>query len=304
MTPLDDRCFLFITGKGGVGKTTVAAALARAMAGRGRRVLIAMCDVKERTSTLFGVPPLDHRITLVSKNVYGVKITPEVAMREYGELILKSKTAYRAVFENKYVRSFFAGVPGLYEWAMLGKAWYHAVEELPDGSRRFDVVLFDAPATGHGLDMLRVPKVIVDVVPPGILRRDAERAWTMFQDPKKSGVVVVTVPEDMPTNETLELVESLKGELRLPIARLVVNCVVPQLWSADERATLLQPRALDRSKPGDEAIAASVRRAIRERVQAEALDRLRAVEAPQVRLPLLFREAAEPGAIEELAKLL
>ena len=103
-------------------------------------------------------------------------LQPERALREYGEMILKSRMVYDAVFDNKYVRNFFAGVPGLYEWAVLGKAWFHSIENLPDGRPRFDVVLFDAPATGHGLDMLRVPKVIVDIVPPGILRRDAERA--------------------------------------------------------------------------------------------------------------------------------
>jgi anion-transporting ArsA/GET3 family ATPase len=267
-------------------------------------VLVAACDVKERISALLGAPPLDHRIVQMGPRLFGVQLTAEQAMREYGEMILHSKTAYRAVFDNKYVRSFFAGVPGLHEWAMLGKAWFHAIEELPDGSRRFDVVLFDAPATGHGLDMLRVPKVIVDVVPPGVLRRDAERAWEMFRDASRSGVVVVTMPEDMPVNETLELAASLRGELGLPIARLVVNQVLPELFGADERATLLVPRDLDRSRPGDEAIASAVRRAIRERVQADALVRLAALDVPSAHLPLLLRDAATPEAIEELSRYL
>ena len=87
--------------------------------------------------------------------------------------------------------------------------------------------------------MLRVPKVIVDIVPPGILRRDAERAWSMFQDPSQSGVVVVTLPEDMPTNETVELLEALENELGLPVALLVINQVIDELFSEAERAHLL-----------------------------------------------------------------
>lgn len=301
MDALDQRRFLFITGKGGVGKTTVTAALAQALGQRDKRVLITATDAKERISSLFGVAPLGPEIAEVTTNVFGVRITPERALREYGEMILKSRVVYDAVFDNRYVRSFFAAVPGLYEWAVLGKAWYHSTEELPDGRPRFDVVLFDAPATGHGLDMLRVPKVIVDIVPPGILRRDAERAWKMFRNPEKSGVVVVTLPEDMPTNETLELVSSLKDELGLPVARLVINAVLDPLFSEAERKALLAPRELDRSLPGDEAVACGVRRSIRERVQADALERLKAIDAPAVRLPLLLEEASTAEAIEELA---
>ena len=303
MTALEDRRFVFITGKGGVGKTTVTAALAMSLARRNKRVLVAMCDAKERMSTLFGVPPIESDIVEVSNNVSAVHIQPDRAMREYGEMILKSRTVSGAVFDNKYTRAFFAAVPGLYEWAMLGKAWYHSIEEQPDGTQRFDVVLFDAPATGHGLNMLRVPKVIVDVVPPGVLRRDAERAWTMFKDPAQSGVVVVTLPEDMPANETLELVKALETELSLPVALLVVNGVLRELFSEDERAKLLEPRSLDRTRPGDEAIAAGVRRSIREKVQSDAIDKLSAIDAPKLELPLLLREAAVPDAVEELSKL-
>ena len=304
MTPIDQRRFLFVTGKGGVGKTTVTAALARTFASQGRRVLVTVCDAKERISGLFDVEPLTPEVCKVADNVWAVKLTPEVALREYGGMILRSETFYTAVFDNKYVRSFFAGVPGLFEWAMLGKAWYHSTEKQEDGSERFDVVLFDAPATGHGLDMLRVPKVIVDVVPPGVLRRDAELAWKMFQDPKQSGVVVVTIPEDMPTNETIELIDAVQGELGLPVARLVVNGVLEPLFSDAEHKQLLAERDLNRSDPGDEAIASGIRRSIRERVQEQSSERLRALNLPRVELPLLAEDAGRPEAIAQLAELL
>jgi anion-transporting ArsA/GET3 family ATPase len=302
MTDLGELRFVFITGKGGVGKTTVTAALAVALAGRGRRVLIAATDAKERVSSLFGRASLGSEIVQLADRIFGVRITPEVALREYGEMILRSKTVYDAVFDNKYVRSFFAGVPGLYEWAVLGKAWFHSTERLKDGTSRFDIVLLDAPATGHGVDMLRVPKIIVDVVPPGILRRDAERAWKMFQDPAQSGVCVVTLPEDMPTNETLELIDTLTGELKLPLARLVINAVLEPLFSDAERAELLRPRDLQRARPGDEAIACGIRRSIRERVQAESLARLEKVSAPTTRLPLLLSDPVDPEAIRALSR--
>jgi hypothetical protein len=305
MTPLHQRRFLFVTGKGGTGKTTVTAALALALAERGLRVLIALAEPKERISTLFGAPPLGESIDRVAQNIWAVRIGPESALREYGEMILKSRVVYNAVFGNRYVRSFFAAVPGLHPWAILGKAWFHATEELPGGGPRFDVVLFDAPATGHGLEMLRVPKIIVEVVPPGLLRRDAERAWEMFQDERRSGVVVLSLPEDMPANEAIELGDAVRGELRLPIARVVVNAVAPTLFEDAERKALFAVENLTARDPGDEGIAAAIRRAIQDEVQHKSLAKLRAAfDEPLTLLPKLLSDVTQRSDVEQLARVL
>lgn len=301
MTGLGQRRFLFVTGKGGVGKTTVTCALGLALARTGKRVLLVASDAKERISWLLGATPLGPEITSLAEGLSGLRPDPMLALREYGELVLKSRTLSAAVFDGKLTRGFFAGVPGLTEWAVLGKAWFHATEELAGGRPRFDVVLFDAPATGHGLDMLRVPKVIVDLVPPGVLRRDAEAAWALFRDPERGGVVVVTLPEEMPTNETLELLAALESELSLPVASLVVNAVLAPAFSGAERARLLEPREFARTG-GDTAISAGVRRAIRERIQEEAQARLARTGLPTLTLPRLFRDAANREAVEELSR--
>lgn len=303
MTTLHDRRFYFVTGKGGVGKTTVTSALALSLAARQRRVLICACNAKERFSSLFEAPPLGHDVTPVAENVWATNIDPGRAMEEYGLMILKSRTVYRTVFDNRYVRSFFRATPGLYEWAMLGKAWFHAVEPSPDGTPPYDAVILDAPATGHGLDMLRVPKVIVDVVPPGILRRDAERAWNMFRDERQTGVVIVTLPEDMPVNETLELSQAMTGELGLHVSEVVVNGMLPPLFSAGERAALVSPHALDERTPGGVAVAAGARRALRETIQAEALARLaRQLAAPKVYVPLYFGGVNGVAGVREISR--
>src|SRR5580700_2244283 len=209
MSTLDGKRFVLVTGKGGVGKTTVCAAEALALAAKGKRVLVAMCSAKERLSAMLGVAPIGPEVTPVGKNVWAVNMLPEKALEEYGILVLRSRALYKALFDNAYVRTFLRAVPGMQEWTMLGKAWWHTTEKLPDGSFKYDVVILDAPATGHGLDMLRVPKIIVEAVPPGVLRGDAEEAWKLFQDPTRCGVILVTLPEEMPTTETIELAEAL-----------------------------------------------------------------------------------------------
>jgi anion-transporting ArsA/GET3 family ATPase len=305
MAPIEKRRFLFVTGKGGTGKTTVTAALATALEKAGKRVLIAVSEPKERISELLGVPPLGPDIVAVGRSIYAVKISPEAAMREYGEMILKSKTLTNAVFGNKYVRGFFAAVPGLYQWAMLGKAWFHSTERDAQDRPRFDVVLFDAPATGHGLEMLRVPKVIVDIVPPGVLRRDAEQAWRMFQNPDESGVIVVSLPEDMPVNESLELSEAVQGELGLPIAAVVLNQLVDPIFSPAEREVLSQLAAPADANAGSAAIAVAARRATTERLQDASTTKLASgIAAPLVKLPRLIQDPSNPAAIHGLGELL
>jgi anion-transporting ArsA/GET3 family ATPase len=309
---LETRRFLFVTGKGGVGKTTVSGAMALAYAARGKRVLVALPHTKERLSAILGSPPIGDEIIQAAPNVWAVNLSPEKALVEYGHIILKVRALTSAVFDNRYTKTFFRAVPGLYEWAMLGKAWYHTTEKLPDGSNRFDIVLFDAPATGHGLDMLRVPKVILDVVPPGVLRRDAEAAWALFRDPSRSGVVVVTLPEEMPTTETIELVHSIRSELGLPVLQVIANGVLPALFPHEDRVVMMQhPELLGVDAPAravgtpEAALVAGARRAVREEVQAESLHRLiQGLGAlPHYELPFLFDDASTAAGTRRLAKM-
>ena len=298
------RRFLFVTGKGGVGKTTVVAALADRFARQGKRVLVAETNAKEHLSTLFGRPSLPTQITELSPRLFGVLLDPDLALKEYGTLVLKSERLVGALFDNKLVRGFFHGAPGLKEWAALGKAWYHSTELLSDGSPRFDVVILDAPATGHGLDMLRVPKIIVELSPPGVLRTDAERAWAQFRDPAQSGVVVVTLPEEMPVNETLELCGALDSELGLPLSAIIINQVVPELFGPGELGSLValeEPTGMGRAEL---ALAAGIRRAERQRVQAESLARLKLLGGLQLTLPYLAEGISNTAALAKLGAAL
>ncbi|MCA9531437.1 MAG: ArsA family ATPase [Myxococcales bacterium] len=302
MTDLLDRRMLFVVGKGGVGKTTVSAALALAAARRGKRVLVAMPNVQERLSHDFDVAPIGPEVVAVAPNIDAVNMTPQSALEEYGMMVLKVRALYNAIFGSKFVKAFLHGTPGIDAWAMLGKAFFHASP--PSGEPAYDLVIFDAPATGHALDMLRVPFVIHDVAPPGLLRREADRAIELFCDPERAGVVLVTIPEDMPTNETLELRDALVDELGLPIAALAINRVLDAIFTEKERPVFaeLRERVGDASPLTSLAQAARVR-VLREEVQQDSIDRLvGAIDAPRYDLPALFMARSSRHGVETLSR--
>jgi anion-transporting ArsA/GET3 family ATPase len=187
---------------------------------------------------------------------------------------------------------------------MLGKAFYHACP--PKGEPDYDLVIVDAPATGHALDMLRVPFVIESVAPPGLLRRDAARAAEMFRDPERAGAVLVTLPEYMPASETIELADALANELQIPLLHLVINRVLNVLFAEKERPILetLPSKLADDSEIRGLTLAGK-RRALRETVQSRAVRRVCGhIDAPCSELPYYSSLESDTAAIEALSEAL
>ena len=173
---LYDRKMVLFSGKGGVGKTTLASAFALSCAMRGQRTLLIELNVKDKLNHLFGSVEVGQQIVELEQNLYGVNITPDAAMEEYGVMKLKLKMVYKAVFENRLVRAFLRIVPGLNELLMLGKSHYHAVELDERGRPAWDKVVIDAPATGHGVFFLKIPSVITSILSAGRCTRTPRRS--------------------------------------------------------------------------------------------------------------------------------
>ncbi len=298
--------FIVVAGKGGVGRSTISAALALSAARSGKRVLVAMCNSKERLSYLLEVSPIGPNIQSILPNIDAVNMEPKTALEEYGMIILKVRALYRFIFENRFVAAVMRGAPGLDAWALLGKAQYHVRERDARNRPRYDLVILDAPATGHGLDMLRIPRVIMEAAPPGLLRREAEAAWELFTDPGQTGICLVSLPEELPVSETLDLYRALTEDLRLPIRCLVINQVLSKLFSDEERSAFEKLSLNDIENPYLRALFETSRlRAQREALQQSYIQRLvDAVDVDTYLLPALATPDFRRQAVEQLSSLI
>ncbi|MEZ4408254.1 MAG: ArsA family ATPase [Polyangiales bacterium] len=296
-----DKRFLAVIGKGGTGKTTVAASLAMLAASRGKRVLVAMSQARERMSAMLETEFITSDVKRILPNIDAVNLDPEAALEEYGMMVLKVRALYKAVMESKAVKGFLRAVPGMDAWAMLGKALYHVKQRDDAGRSVYDLVILDAPATGHGLQMLRVPQVITDVAPVGLLRREAEEGLSILRDPARSAMVVVTLAEEMPTSETEELVPQL-ASMRLPLGRIVINNVLPPLFKGGAAQAQSAAAVLSRSPALDPVARAGLTRARREELQRGMIERIAKLPGNKVILPSLAVDRLRRAEIETLAR--
>ncbi len=281
-----DRHLLFVTGKGGAGKSTVTAALALLAARAGKRVLV--CEVnaaQERVPPLLGAPPGGAALQEIRPGIHALDVRPHDAMREYGLMVLRFRAVYHAVFENRLARYFLRMIPGLGELVVLGKILHEARSRGPDGRPRWDLVLVDAPATGHAVQLLRVPSALLDAVPAGPLRHDAEWMERLLVDPVRTAVALVTLPEEMPVNEAIELDAQVRGVLGMVRAGLFVNAMPASLVSPAEARAL---RRVDSVPPLGPAAQAAELASLRAEEAHRHLARARAaIELPVTVIPLV-----------------
>jgi anion-transporting ArsA/GET3 family ATPase len=278
-----DKRLVFVTGKGGVGKTTVAGCLARVAAARGKRVIV--CEVASHER--------GHDEVELTPRIHSIAIDPERAMREY--LTDQVGGALSKLMISSRVFTYLAAAaPGLRELLTIGKVWDLAqLDQRRTGETPYDLVILDAPATGHALGMLRTPRTFRDVARVGPISRQAGRIDAFLSDPACTGIVAVAAPEEMPVNETIEFIGALDDEMHMRPDAVVVNGVYPERFRDPEFAAIT---ASGLDAPQIRAAVSTQRRAVHHRNQVRRLRR----RAPAITLPFLF--TAELGD-DQLATL-
>lgn len=230
LAKLEQRRLLIVSGKGGVGRTTVAALLGSALASRGRKVLVATTGHDDRLAWMLGGEQLRDCPTEVAPGLDIQRLVPATCVEEYGVLITGSETLSHAVFGNKAVRRLLRALPGLDDFAILGKIWHEAVR-----ARSYDTIVFDGPASGHLRLVLGVPQALLDTISDGPLLNEARAMRDSLQDPTLTESVLVGLPEPWPLTELGELATSLRRELGMGAGTLVVNKMWPGLPSLGSR---------------------------------------------------------------------
>jgi anion-transporting ArsA/GET3 family ATPase len=226
---LSRRQFLVVTGKGGVGKTLVSALLGRLFAARGRRVLLLEVDPRANLHELAGSAPSGGDVVTVGPRLFLQNLQARQVMEQVVRDHLRVELLVKRVVASPIFKHFVDAAPGLEELAVLGHAWRALHGFGPEASLGADVVILDAPATGHGLALLAAPQVVSAVIKDGPFGHMAGELAGFVGDPERTGVVTVTLAEEMPVQEALELRAALEQRLGRPPDLLVVNGLYPRL---------------------------------------------------------------------------
>ena len=270
-----------VTGKGGVGKTAVAAALGLVAARRGLRTIVAEVARRDDVSRALGGEGLQEEE--LAPGLHHVSIDPGQAMELYLADQLASRALADVLTSSRTFTYLAAATPGMRELLTVGKVWELAQEDRrTPGARPYDLVVLDAPGTGHGVAILSAPRTFAQVARVGRIARQGRTIEAMLSDPARTGVVAVARPEEMPVSETLSLEVAVRREIGLDVELVVANGVLPQRFSADDVRRL-------QGVPDGPEVRAALHAAARGRAQRAQLRRLRrGARAPVATLPFVF----------------
>ena len=308
--PLLQRELLVVTGKGGVGKTTVAAALALACANAGLRVVVCEVSGQSRVPRLLGyeAPVSAGREVELTPRLWATTIDPERALAEWAAREVLPRPLVEALVRSSAFSAFVGAAPGAAELVSATKAWELGRSGGDRGSRwtrraGYDVVILDAPASGHGLALLRAPRTFADIARIGPIAKQARRAADLIEDPSRTAVIAVTSAEETPVNETLELEARCAAAIGHGPELIVANAIHRGGLRGAEREALTV--AASHSGLSGAVLAATRTGDGRARLQAAQLRRLRRHStAPVTTLPLFGYGALAADEIGDLARAL
>jgi anion-transporting ArsA/GET3 family ATPase len=300
-----DKRLVIVTGKGGVGKTTVAVALGMRAAAEGKRTIVCEVSAQENASRMFDHTEVGFHEVEMEENLWSISIDPDESMREYVLLQLKVRAMRDMLFRSRIFNYLAAATPGLKELVTIGKIWELAqLDRKVKKGRKYDLVIVDAPATGHGVGFLQTPRTFASIARVGPIHSQAQTLDRFITDHEHTGVAIVALPEEMPVNESAALETDLRDEVGVAVDRVYLNGLYPERFSKPEAERLA---GLAEGEEG--AVRAAARAALSEQERARSqraqLARLRRrVEAPVKSLPFLFEPDLGPEAARRLSRKL
>jgi anion-transporting ArsA/GET3 family ATPase len=305
---LFDRRLIFVTGKGGVGKSTVATALGLVGARQGLRTIVAELQSQERVQQAFldGGPPPQHFVEVeLAPGLFTISIDPQHAMEEY--LRIKVGPLGHALSGSRLFQAFTMATPGMRELLSIGKVWELAqLQRRTRGAAPYDLVVVDAPATGHGVGVLKTPRTFSEIARVGPIAHQAGHIAATIADRSFTAIVAVATAEEMPVNETLSLRDAL-GQEQLDLDLTVVNAVYPARFDEAQIELVREAVAHAREPVARGALSAAVSEHARAQTQRHQLARLSdglSIDGRLVELPFVFADHIGRAELERLADAL
>jgi anion-transporting ArsA/GET3 family ATPase len=300
-----DKRLVFVTGKGGVGKTTVAVALGLRAAAEGKRTIVCEVAAQENASRVFDHAEVGFHEVEMEENLWAISIDPDESMREYVLLQLKVRAMRDLLFRSRVFTYLAAATPGLKELVTIGKIWeLTQLDRKVKSGRKYDLVIVDAPATGHGIGFLQTPRTFAAIARVGPIHSQAQQLNHLITDQDHTGSAIVALPEEMPVNESAALEHDLRDEVGVAVDRIYMNGLYPERFSKDE-AERLATLAGEADGVERAAARAALSEHGRARSQRAQLARLRRrVETPVKTLPFLFEPDLDVEAARQLSRRL
>ncbi len=313
MPAIFDRRLIFITGKGGVGKSTVASALGLLAARRGLRTIVAELSSQDRVQRAFDPEAGDggagsdlgeqFKEVELAPGLFTISIDPQHAMEEY--LRVKTGPLGQALASSRVFGAFAMATPGMRELLSIGKVWELAqLERRTEGSAPYDLVIVDAPATGHGVAVLRTPRTFAEIARVGPIAHQGRTIAATIADREFTAVIAVTTAEEMPVNETLMLRDALEHD-QLQLDAVIVNGLYPARFD-DRHLKALKAAAGSVNPPLARAAArAALSEHARAGAQRQQQQRLAdGLGMALTLLPYVFTDSFGPSELEQLADAL
>ncbi len=304
MGDLLDKRLLFVTGKGGVGKSTVAAALGMVAARQGRRTIVVEVAHQDRIARAFHGEDSHFREVELAGGLWTISIDPQQALDEYLHMQIRVKPLADLVSGSRMFGYFAVATPGMSELVTMGKIWELAqLQRRTRGGERYDLVIVDAPSTGHGLAILRTPLTFANAARVGPVAQQGRAIHETIVDERHTGVVAVALPEEMPVAETLELRARLRRELGRPLDRVIVNALYPERFGPRQAGALARAAETAGTPVARAALRAALSEHRRARAQRDQVARLEeATGREPARLPFVFEPELGVEQLEWLSR--
>ncbi|MBF0227492.1 MAG: ArsA family ATPase [Desulfobacterales bacterium] len=302
-----DKRVIFVLGKGGVGKTTISMAMGVAASHHKKKILLVEVGMADNIGHIFCGRTLAENIEMIHKEnqseIWGVRINPRAVIEDYIHVNVGINFISNRITRSKLFDHLSEATPGLKEVMTLGQIWRWEQMKDEKGNPFFDMIIVDAPATGHGVSLLRIPQALIEMIKVGPIVEQTKVVQNLFRDQSQTWVVAVTLPEELPVNETIELQAIAENELKMPVKAIFINGIYPKIFTEEDIKEIqnLHQNSSNMSKQEKILLESAMRKITRRNLQHDYADLIKKKsKCDVIEIPFFYTNELSLKQIEEI----